>query len=235
MKEEAQAWYSTISDMPHLWVWSFTVKLSISVNTSSSNILALKKSGEWCFPRNIWGEGEHLYNYSGGESLTKHCCRTSDSDQQSTSLFPCTEKCSVWGWNVLLYILVLLNFCLFVCTIAFKKKKKSCIQVLDPSLTGCDNAMANKMTWGWSCGTARHHPCFTVNRYKYKRFICTRIRTLADIPCKVKQLQESFWENTPGWFPSVGKIRVCPTRGFEMLEEEDRLKPKSPVPWQISQ
>lgn len=113
-----EPWYSMISDTPHLWFLNFTVKLSISVNTSLSNTMALKKSGEWCFPRNIWGEGEHLDNYAGGESLRKHCSHTSDSDQQSTYGFPCTKKCGVWGWNILLYILVLWGFYLFLCLFA---------------------------------------------------------------------------------------------------------------------
>lgn len=62
-----EPWDSLISDMPHLWVLNFTVKLSIVLTQVYQAYWLWKKSREWCFPRNIWGEGEHLYNCAGGD------------------------------------------------------------------------------------------------------------------------------------------------------------------------
>lgn len=51
---------------------------------------------------------------------------------------------------------------------------------------------------------------YIFNIYKYKGFICTRIGTLADIPYKVKQLQELFESKSPQGYTFIGKIRMCP-------------------------
>lgn len=94
--------------------------------------------------------------------------------------------------------------------ITHNKPTKFVRRHLDPSLTCHNNAKPNKMQSMVTRNRQASFLFYIVNIYKYKRFISTRIGTLANIPCKVKQLQELFDSKPPQGYIFIGKIRVCP-------------------------
>jgi len=102
--------------------------------------------------------------------------------------------------------------CLFACLFPqcpLKKTQKVC-RHLDPSLTHCNSAVTKKMQNMVMWNRQVSFLFYIVNIYKYKKFICMGIGTLAGAPCKVKQVQELFESKPPQGYTFIGKIRVCP-------------------------